>query len=187
MSCLLFVLLSYRKWYQRIKETLLCVSPKLVGKLVMQLWLCLHIFSDQKLLCKYQILKLKLEKFSAFETVHHPPKKKNWRNFKLLADTKFQITTSKMFSTLQRPCFLTTIISFSEVAIALLNIVFLTYYFLVPESPRWLLATGRTKEAEIVFGNIAKWNGGNNFSQSEFKSVWKTVEEAHVDVSKFCL
>ncbi|PAA78950.1 hypothetical protein BOX15_Mlig008926g2 [Macrostomum lignano] len=36
---------------------------------------------------------------------------------------------------------------------------YILVYFLVPESPRWLLLKGRTKEAGRVFEKMARWNG----------------------------
>uniref|UniRef100_A0A1I8FQ00 MFS domain-containing protein n=1 Tax=Macrostomum lignano TaxID=282301 RepID=A0A1I8FQ00_9PLAT len=36
---------------------------------------------------------------------------------------------------------------------------YILVYFLVPESPRWLVLKGRTKEAGRVFEKMARWNG----------------------------
>ena len=39
----------------------------------------------------------------------------------------------------------------------------LVLYFIVPESPRWLIATGRYKEAKETIEKAAKMNGVTNF------------------------
>ncbi|XP_073955116.1 organic cation transporter protein-like isoform X1 [Choristoneura fumiferana] len=46
-----------------------------------------------------------------------------------------------------------------QLAISLPSIIFLSYYFLLPESPRWLLTTGRTDEAVKIMTVAAKRNG----------------------------
>ncbi|KAI5646031.1 sugar transporter domain-containing protein [Phthorimaea operculella] len=46
-----------------------------------------------------------------------------------------------------------------QLAISLPSILFLSYYFLLPESPRWLLTAGRTDEAVKIMETAAKRNG----------------------------
>lgn len=43
--------------------------------------------------------------------------------------------------------------------ITLLNLPFIVYYWLIPESPRWLSARGRVKEAEEILRKMARQNG----------------------------
>lgn len=43
-----------------------------------------------------------------------------------------------------------------QLAISLPSVVFLSYYFLLPESPRWLLTAGKTAEAVKIMETAAK-------------------------------
>lgn len=43
-----------------------------------------------------------------------------------------------------------------EMALAVLSSMYIIYWFWIPESPRWLIATGRTEQA---LGNILKLSG----------------------------
>ncbi|XP_072019016.1 organic cation transporter protein-like [Amphiura filiformis] len=45
-----------------------------------------------------------------------------------------------------------------ELAISIPSVVFLAYYWFVPESPRWLLSKGRKEEAKIILTKAAKVN-----------------------------
>ncbi|XP_015609722.1 organic cation transporter protein-like [Cephus cinctus] len=45
-----------------------------------------------------------------------------------------------------------------QIAVSIPPILLLSYYWIVPESPRWLLAVGRVKEAEDVLTKAAKRN-----------------------------
>ncbi|XP_047515957.1 organic cation transporter protein-like isoform X1 [Pieris napi] len=46
-----------------------------------------------------------------------------------------------------------------QLAISLPSIIFLSYYYLLPESPRWLLTVGKDDEARTILENAAKRNG----------------------------
>ena len=74
-------------------------------------------------------------------------------------------------------------------AIAMLNLVMIAYFFVVPESPRWLLATGSPDEAEKTLRKIAKWNGVDKSSQFEedFTSAWNLALKSHANVEKVTL
>ncbi|XP_076078144.1 organic cation transporter protein-like isoform X2 [Mytilus galloprovincialis] len=51
-----------------------------------------------------------------------------------------------------------------EIAVSVPSVFFLLYWWLVPESPRWLLSQGRHEEAEKIIRQIAK---GNNVTLPE--------------------
>ncbi|KAM4694690.1 solute carrier family 22 member 2 [Discoglossus pictus] len=59
-----------------------------------------------------------------------------------------------------------------QVAVTLPNFVFLTYYWCVPESPRWLISQNRKSEAKVIIQFIAKKNG---------KTVPDTLESLTAD------
>lgn len=43
-----------------------------------------------------------------------------------------------------------------QLAISLPSVLFLSYYFLLPESPRWLITAGKAKEAAVIMETAAK-------------------------------
>ncbi|XP_037868070.1 organic cation transporter protein [Bombyx mori] len=45
-----------------------------------------------------------------------------------------------------------------SLGLALPNLVFLVLFFIVPESPKWLISVGRLEEASLIMTKIAKWN-----------------------------
>jgi len=67
-----------------------------------------------------------------------------------------------------------------EIFIGMCGLPFLSLYWLLPESPKWLLSVGRVHEAESIAENICHWNkrkfvglsvNGKNIEQKEDKTV----------------
>lgn len=52
--------------------------------------------------------------------------------------------------------YLTNWYTFS-MAVAIPCLLYLLYFFVLPESPKWLISTGGFKDASIVMTKIAKW------------------------------
>ncbi|XP_002741807.2 organic cation transporter protein-like [Saccoglossus kowalevskii] len=52
------------------------------------------------------------------------------------------------------------------------NVIFLIYYWVVPESPRWLISVGRTKEAENIISRCARINKVD-IPKDLFKQEWQ--------------
>ena len=46
-----------------------------------------------------------------------------------------------------------------QLTFASMSLFLVCYFFLVPESPRWYLAKGKTQQAKFVLLNIARSNG----------------------------
>ena len=45
-----------------------------------------------------------------------------------------------------------------ELTYGLLGAAFLPLFFILPESPKWLIAKGKIKEADAVIKHVCKWN-----------------------------
>ena len=56
-----------------------------------------------------------------------------------------------------------------------MSLLLILYYFFVPESPRWLLENGKTKEAKEVLLRIAGVNK-TNIDQTKFKLHFEELE-----------
>ena len=46
-----------------------------------------------------------------------------------------------------------------QYSFACISVVLVFYFFIVPESPRWLISKGDTERAEFEMKRIAKYNG----------------------------
>ena len=62
-----------------------------------------------------------------------------------------------------------------QLAFAIFSLFLVLYYFWVPESPRWLLENGRTKEAKAVLLRIAAINR-TNIEQTNFILHFEELE-----------
>jgi len=62
------------------------------------------------------------------------------------------------------------------------SIVFVSYYFFVPKSVRWLLSQQRYEEAEAELQKVAKWNKKPTLTQHDFYKFSK--EEVEVEVKE---
>ena len=62
-----------------------------------------------------------------------------------------------------------------QLAFAIFSLFLVLYYFWVPESPRWLIEKGRTKEAKAVLLRIAAINR-TNIQQTDFLLHFEELE-----------
>lgn len=74
-----------------------------------------------------------------------------------------------------------------QIALTLPGLLFMCYYWFIPESARWLLSKKRTEEAVRLIRKAAKVNNVqvpeellNSLSESEVKDAGKTVKQASV-------
>ncbi|XP_072122075.1 solute carrier family 22 member 2-like isoform X2 [Mobula birostris] len=65
-----------------------------------------------------------------------------------------------------------------QLATTIPNFLFLTYYWLIPESPRWLLSQNKNSQAMTVIHKMAKVNGGSLLQKYE------KVEESSEDLGR---
>jgi len=61
--------------------------------------------------------------------------------------------------------------------VGLSGIVYIPYFWLIPESPFWLLSTGRNKEAKELLTKIAKTNGIKDFDADEAVNLYRKDEK----------
>ncbi|XP_068617437.1 organic cation transporter protein-like [Battus philenor] len=64
-----------------------------------------------------------------------------------------------------------------EFSLATISTTYLTYWFLIPESPRWLLATGKTEKAIKILKKIAKENNRNVSDITEILATLPTKND----------
>lgn len=43
-----------------------------------------------------------------------------------------------------------------SMAVAIPTLIYMLYFFILPESPKWLISTGRLKDASVVMTKVAK-------------------------------
>ena len=63
-----------------------------------------------------------------------------------------------------------------ELVTAFPFLVLLSYWWIVPESPRWLISQGRTNEAKMVMISVAKWNR-KQIDENFFKELHQLADQ----------
>ena len=64
-----------------------------------------------------------------------------------------------------------------QLAISIPCTLLISYYWFIPESPRWLIQAGRFEEAKEILKNAAKVNGNTIPGDDEFLDLIKALEE----------
>jgi len=68
--------------------------------------------------------------------------------------------------------------------VGLSGVIYIPYYWLIPESPFWLLQTGRIEEAKELLTKIARSNGKKNFNADEAIKLYQKDEKDDENVNQ---
>ena len=63
-----------------------------------------------------------------------------------------------------------------QLAYGLFSLLLISHYFMIPESPRWLIENKRPEEAKQIFIRIAKFNGVK-WAETKFGEYFLALEE----------
>lgn len=58
------------------------------------------------------------------------------------------------------------------------GVIYIPYYWWIPESPYWLLSSGKDEEAKKLLRKVAKYNGVENFDADEAINTFQAEEKA---------
>ena len=61
-----------------------------------------------------------------------------------------------------------------QLSFASISLVLVSFFFLVPESPRWLISKGKTEKSEDILKSIAK-NNGIEIDSTRFNSLYEIL------------
>ena len=61
-----------------------------------------------------------------------------------------------------------------QLSFASISLVLVSFFFLVPESPRWLISKGKTEKSEDLLKSIAK-NNGIDIDSTRFNSLYEIL------------